>query len=234
MRKTWFLIFSLTAIFIPALAAAGKDKNTLDPALAALADKVDARTAEISTIKARFSQRKEVSLLKEPVVMNGDFYFKRKSGFKFAFDKEHDLIIVITNQETIILSPEARKADRIKVKKRHGRLVERLLSDKIASLTDNFRIEQSAEEAGDGYHLILSPTKRRVKKRVDDLHIWIDKDYLIYRLKMTGKDGDVYELTLEDIQLNVDVPEDTFELEIPEDFEHDDRMDFLFGAGAAL
>lgn len=234
MRQTLCALLITIAVGA-ALPASAKEKKTLSPELTELVNKVDAKTATIETIKARFTQRKEVSLIKDPVIMAGDFFFKRKSGFRFNFDDEHDLLIVITNEETISVSHKAKKADRIKMKKRHGRLVERLLSDKIANLSKNFRIEKVTDaSAGDGHHLVLTPTKRRLKKRFTDLQIWIDKDHLIYRLKVTKKDGDVYDLSLQDAVLNEEVPQDHFELEIPEEYEMGDRMEFLFGSGATL
>lgn len=210
-----------------------KKKKGLDPKIAELVEKVDQKTATINTIKARFSQRKEVSLLKDPVVMNGDFFFKRKSGFRFDFDPEEDLLIIITAEETISLSHEARKADRIKMKKRHGRLVERLLSDKLKSLSDNFRIEeQESEETSK--HLVLTPTKRRLKKRFTDIQLWVNETYMIHKIKVTSKDGDVYELSLEKVVLNESVEDTLFHETIPEDYEMSDRMEFLFGNGARL
>lgn len=211
------------------------DKKPLDPKLVDLINKVDAKTATIQTIEARFKQRREVSLIKEPVVMEGDFYFKRKSGFKFVFDPQHDLMIVITNEETVSLSAKSKRADRIEMKKRNGRIVERLLSDKLKSLTDNFVIEKLANaDNPNGYHLRLTPTKRRVKKRIGEIQIWISEQYLIYRIEGVMKDGDKFSIALQDIKLNEPIPAEFFDTTIPSDYKVGDRMEFLIGAGATL
>lgn len=232
------VVYFCLLIIVPTLWAAepnpGREKNELAPEIAELVEKVDAKTATINTLTARFSQRKEVSLLKDTVVMNGKFSFKRKSGFRFDFDPKEDLLIIITAEETISLSHKARKADRIKMKKRHGRLVERLLSDKLKSLSENFLIETiDGAEAGT-HHLVLKPTKRRLKKRFTDIQLWINDTYMIHRIKVTSRDGDIYELSLEDVVLNGEVADELFHETIPDDYEMSDRMEFLFGDGARL
>lgn len=230
MRIMWFIAMSVTLVM-----GSTKEKRSMEPELVVLVEKVDAKTATIQTIKARFTQRKEIRLLKEPVLMGGNFYFKRQHGFKFEFNPEDDLLIVITNEATIALSHGSKQASRIKMKKRHGRLVERLLSDKIKSLSTNFSIAL-AEPTGAGkvQHMILKPYKRRVKKRIESVHIWINSDYLINKIKVIAADGDTFELALLELRLNEEIADSFFEVTIPKNYHIGDRMEFLFSPGATF
>ncbi len=235
MRALVFLLIALTALQVMATGPEKAKKPPLDPKLVDLINKVDAKTATIQTLEARFKQRKEVSLIKEPVVMEGTFYYRRQSGFKFVFDPQYDMVIVITNEETVSLSAKAKRADRVKMKKRNGRIVERLLSDKLKSISENFVVEKLVNgEHPNGHHLRLTPTKRRVKKRLAEVQIWIDEHYLMYRIEGVMKDGDTFGLTLQDPKLNEPIPAEFFDTTIPSGYKIGDRLEFLVGVGATL
>ncbi len=235
MRAIILVFIALIGLSVQAFEPKKANKKPLDPKLVDLINKVDAKTMTLQTLEARFKQRREVSLLKEPVVMEGNFYFKRKSGFKFVFDPKYDLTIVITNEETVSISAKAKRADRVKMKKRNGRIVERLLSDKLKSLTDNFVIEKQVNaEQANGHQLRLIPTKRRVKKIISEIRIWINEQYLINRVEGTMKDGDTFSLILQDIKLNEPIPAEFFDVTIPSDYKVGNRMEPLIGAGATF
>lgn len=218
------------------VAGPGDRADVADKGLAELIDKIDAKAATIETMKARFVQRKEISLLVEPVEMKGTFYLKKRTGIKLDFDPKEDLVMVMKEEELISLSPGSKKASHIVLKKRHGRMAQRLLSDKLTNLVNNFKVERmvSNSETGKEQHLNLTPIKRRVKKRFNNIEIWVNEAYLIHRIKVVLKDGDVYQLSLDHIEINPEIDSAIFDITIPDDYEMDDRMEFLFGSGLPL
>ena len=209
--------------------------ENIDPGLVDLIEKIDEKAATITSLKARFVQRKEISLLKEPVEKKGTFYLKRPDGFKLDFDPEEDLVMIITNEEMVAISPSAKKAEQIKLKKRQIGLTQRILSDKLGTMVNYFNITRAVRTGGPGgQRLVLTPNKRKLKKKFREIEIWIDDQYLIHKLKVTSKDGDVHELSLIDIQLNVPIDAKMFDTSIPEDFEVGDRLEYLFGPGMSF
>lgn len=207
----------------------------IDPGLVELIEKIDEKGASIETLCARFLQRKEISLLKEPVEKRGSFYLKKPDGIRLEFDPKEDLAIIMTNEEMVAISHGAKRADRVKLKKRRGDLAQKILSDKLNVMLNYFTITRAVKTDGSGgQRLVLTPSKRKVKKKFQEIQIWVNKDYLIFHIKVTSKDGDVNELLLEDIRLNEELKAGLFNTEIPEDYELGDRMEFLFGAGIAF
>jgi len=217
-------------------AGPGDRTDVADKGLAELIDKIDAKGATIETMKARFVQRKEISLLVEPVEMQGTFYLKKRTGIKLDFDPKEDLVMVMKEEEMGSLSHGSKKASRIVLKKRHGRVAQRLLSDKLTNLVNNFKVERmiSSSETGKEQHLNLIPTKRRVKKRFNNIEIWVNEAFLIHRIKVVLKDGDVYQLSLEHIEINPEIDSAIFDTTIPDNYEMDDRMEFIFGSGLPI
>ncbi|MDJ0837137.1 MAG: outer membrane lipoprotein carrier protein LolA [Acidobacteriota bacterium] len=227
----WFCLclITLTAFANEPANKQRKRKVEVDPKLAALVEKVDAKAEEINTMRADFRQRKEIYMLKEPVEMKGVFSIRRPDGMRFDFEEKEDLILIMTREDMVSLSHKAKKASSIKLKKRHGRFVQRLLSDKLGSLTKYF--DMTLEEDDKGYRLLLMPAKRKLKKRFKSIHTAVNKEYLITYIKVELTDGDIYELYLDNIQLNQELPGDIFNTVIPEGYQMGERMDSIFGAG---
>ena len=227
----WFL---LLLIFSPLVGSDTFSRDEkIDPGLMALIEKIDQKGASIHTLRARFVQHKEISLLEEPVDMKGVFYLRKQDGIKFEFEPKEDLVLIITKEEMVSLSPEAKKAIRIKMKKRKTFLTRGVLFRKLKSLLGYFEITRASNVSGN-QHLVLLPTKRRLKKKFQELEIWVNAEYLIHRIKVTSKDGDVYDLALTDIELNVDLSENLFNTQIPDDYVLGDRMEYIFGAGISF
>ena len=224
----------LITILLAGLPLAGSEtqsraqkRKPIDPALAELVDKVDKRTEEIESLRASFLQRREIALMKEPVEQKGTFSIRRPDGMRFDFVEEEDLLIVINNDDMAYVSHQAKKGGKIPIRKRQGRFVQKLLSDKLGSLVKYFDIEILVAEAG--HHLKLLPAKRRLAKRFEEIQVWIDETYMIHRIRVLMNDGDVYELFLSEIELNVAMPEGFFHLDIPEDYQRGERLDFIIG-----
>ncbi len=227
MRFVLFICASLS--FVAGFAG---DRSDIDPGLVELVEKIDEKASNIVTLRAHFVQRKEISLLTEPVEMEGSFLIKKPDGIKFDFDPKEDLILIVNKDEMISLSHKAKKANRIKMKKRKTDLTRGILSEKIKTLLGYFNLTRAS--GSNGNHLVLTPTKRKLKKKFKDVQIWVNNDHLIYKIKVTLKDGDVYELTLSDIELNVDLDSEEFDTTIPEGYELGDRMEYIFGSNVAF
>lgn len=224
------ILFCLSFSYLAATAA---DRNeNIDPGLVELVEKIDARAGSIVTMRAHFLQRKEISLLKDPVEMEGTFLIKKPDGIKFDFDPKEDLILIMNKDEMISLSHKAKKANRIKMKKRKTDLTRGILSEKLKTLLGYFNLTRAS--GSDGNHLILKPSKRKLKKRFQDVQIWVNNEHMIYKIKVTLKDGDVFQLELTDIELNVDLDSALFDTTIPDEYELGDRMEYIFGSNIAF
>lgn len=222
------LMFSLVAMsFGPQKAVAGD----LAPEVAAFIEKVDQRALEVETMQGAFTQRKEISLLKDPVVMEGTFFVKKGVGLHFLYEPSEDLYLTLKDKVIVAVQPEAKKASVVEVERRHSNIMEKLLNDKLDSLAKYFDVTMTEVEGG-VQQLQLDPARRRTRKRFDEIVVWINKDLLIERIKVTLKDGDIHELLLRDIVVNDEIEDSRFDTAVPEGYQMDERMEFLFGEEA--
>ena len=76
------------------------------------------------------------------------------------------------------------------------------------------------ESAGEPYHLSLLPKYPRIKKRLESMELWIDAEkYMPSRLSYVEAGGDTTELIFSDLETNLELPADAFELDLPEGIE---------------
>lgn len=218
----------VSTLLLPTLTFANPG---IDQGLLELVQKIDEKTETITTIRAKFYQRKELSLMTEPIELRGNFFLKKPDGIKFSAVEEDDLILVITEQEVVSLSPKVKKATRIKLKKRSDFLTQHLLSKKLEAMLGFFTIAKTAAPDQDGNHqLVLTPIKRKFKKKFKNIHLWVNAEHLIYKVRITEKDGDINHLELNDIEVNVDIDSNEFATNIPDDYQMGDRLAFIFGS----
>lgn len=232
------LVFSLilmmtTATLATETAQKSSKKRSLDPKVIALIEEIDAKTDSLKTMQARFTLTKNLALMKAPTVTPGDFLFRKENGFKFAFDKEHDLIVFLTTERVVTISHEAKKANDIAIKQRQNRIAQKLISQKIKSLTKYFNVElnESVVDGKEQHHLVLKPAKRRLKKRFQQIEFWVTEEHLIYRTKTTLKDGDSYDLFLQDLKINDPIEASEFDMTIPTGYEIGDKAQKMLGLG---
>jgi hypothetical protein len=66
------------------------------------------------------------------------------------------------------------------------------------------------------YLLVLSPKKRRVRKNVDEVRLWVDTGTLLpVRIDYVGKDGNQRELRFLNTRLNPDLAAGLYNVKIP-------------------
>ena len=202
----------------------------IDPGLVSLVEQIDAKTAGLETMKAHFVHRKELNLLLEPVVMEGTLYIKRPDGMRFDYDQEHDLSLIITPSEMVTLSPAAKQASRIPLKKRRVDITSGILTKYLKDILGHFNLTRRVSESGN--HLVLEPRIRKMKRKFKEIELWINNDFNITRIRITVKGGDVYDLALSQIQEDIELETSLFDTQIPEDFSLVEGMEAIFGPDA--
>lgn len=227
--KIWTTIIGCTCCL--ALLANGRGESNIDQGLVDLVQAIDHKAETISTIKADFHQVRDITLMTEPMEIRGTFFLKKPDGLKFYAVPEDDLIVVITEKEVVSLNPKAKKAARVELKKRRDFLTQNILTKRLEAMLGYFTITKSSNADSDGNHyLMLTPIKRKFKKKFKKIHLWVNSDYIIFKVHVEEKDGDVYKLELTNIQVNVPIDSSEFSTSIPSDYEMGDRMSFILGS----
>jgi len=216
-RRLGALIF-VAAIGAPVAAAAGRP-----PALADVLARFDAVQAKLRTLSADFTETTRSPLLKEPIVAKGRFFLTKPSSVLWEYTSPEVMRFVIARDEYVGLFPERRRAERRDLK-RWSEHVFRFLglgqgSQELSKYYDLALGESGADMKGT-FQLVLEPKKRRMKRNVDQVKLWVDAEKLLpVRVEYRGKDGNLRTIRFSDTRLNPDLAAGLYDVKIPAEFE---------------
>jgi len=195
----------LGCVLVGALGLGAQSPVTVQEA----AERFDAAQAKVTTLQAPFSLTIRRALLKTPTVTKGTLFLQGSDFIHFSFAPPEDLILHLTPKALVSYSPAAGVGEMIKIgfirnadRKFLG------LGQKLSYLSDYFKI--SVEEAKDvkgTFQFTLSPRSLSVKKRMEVLYIWVDKDsYLPRQVNWVERGGDSWLLELGPLVTNQPLP----------------------------
>jgi outer membrane lipoprotein-sorting protein len=208
-------------------ASPAKDKKpAADPAeqqkLDAILTKFDETQSQTRTLTATFTERKEIALLKEPVVAKGRFYYTKPDDVLWQYTDPDPRYFLISKDELLSYFPTKHKAERVSIRMYHDRLLKVLAIGQPSQTLRKYydiRLEDSNTVPNTNL-LVLSPRKRMVKKRISEIRLWVGKDTALpLRMQYREPDGDSTTIAFEDVRFNPQIASSVYKIEIPKDVE---------------
>lgn len=215
---------ALSAVLAPAVA---KDKKPLPAAppsgetLPQVLQRFDQVQATIRTLSAKFVQTTRNPLLKEPTVAKGEFFLTKPDSVLWEYTAPEPMRFCVAGGEYTGYFPERKRAERRDIKRWSEQLFRFFGlgqgSSELGKFYDIALGTPGADMKG-SYLLVLSPKKRRVKKKVEEVRMWVDVASLLpMRVDYVGKDGSGREIRFVDTRLNPDLSAALYHVEIPKD-----------------
>lgn len=200
----------------PALARGGDKVD--EPKVRAVLDRLDRAQREIKTFRAELVETRELAVLDKPDILRGTLTFARPGKIRWQYDAPDARIYVLADGQLTGWIPGENRAEKLDVSKRRGQ-IERLigLGQDANSLDREFRITLGSGPAPEGTdELVLVPRSRRVKRRVQEIRLAVDRENGLPRVirYMTG-DGDKIALEMRAFTINPQLAANAFDLQIP-------------------
>ena len=227
------LLLALTSMMALATVATSSEDGALDPLaeglslheqLDALIARVKYEQGRIQTMVVDFEKSQNSELLLEPETTRGTFYYKSPDMVRWVDEEPYEVLTLLRDGEMTTYYPDLGTAKRYSVGKYQERTfeyfgargsLEELM--KYFSLTANF-----PESSASPYHLVLEPRYSRVEKRLSGMEIWIDgQSFLPSRLLYVEANGDQTDYRFEQVEINSELDESLFELDLPDGVELD-------------
>jgi len=193
-----------------------------DPELRGLLERFDQVQNTIRTLSADLEMTTHNRLLKDPVVYRGRFYMTKPDSVRWEFDSPEEMRFIIARDEYVGYYPAQKKAERKSIKRWSTQLFRYFgLGQRSEELAKFYDISLEAESELDGCRLlVMTPKKRRARKRVEDVRFWVDDRTLLpVRVEYRSVDGDTRTVEFRDMQLNRELAAALYELELPADVE---------------
>ncbi|MBI1751538.1 MAG: outer membrane lipoprotein carrier protein LolA [Acidobacteria bacterium] len=189
------------------------------PPLREVVVRFDNAQAQAQTLQCPFTLTLHRALLKTPSVTKGTMYLQGSDFVHFAFQPPEDLILHLTPKALISYSPEAREGELMKIgfiKNSDRKFLG--LGQKLSYLSDYFQIALSdAKDIPNAWHLALSPRTLSLKRRLQALNLWVDKEtWLPRQVQWIERSGDSWFLELGALKINQPLPASVTGFKLPE------------------
>ena len=193
--------------------------QTAPPPLREVVERFDAAQAQVQTLQCPFTLTLRRALLRTPSVTKGTLYLQGSEFAHFSFQAPEDLILHLTPKALISYSREAHEAEFLKIgifKNANRKFLG--LGQKLSYLSDYFQI--ALGEAKDGsktWHLALTPRTLGLRKRMQALNLWVDRDtWLPRQIQWIERSGDSWNLELGPLRINQALPTSVVDFKLPE------------------
>lgn len=212
-------IAAVLLAFAAVLAAPSRAQSADPERLDAILARFDAVQASVRTLSAEFVERTESPLLKEPLVSEGRFYLTKPESVAWEYTAPEPMRFVLANQEYIGVFPERQRAERRDLRRWSERIFRFFGvgqgSEELKQFYDITLAEPGTDMPGTVL-LLLEPKKRRVKKNVEEVKLWVDRTRMLpTRMDFEGKDGNVRSIRFRNMRLNPDLSAGLYQVKIP-------------------
>ena len=184
----------------------------------------------MQTISAEFVETNTNALLNDPIVANGRFFMTKPDAIRWEYTTPEKMSFVISADEYTGYFPLRKKAEKRNIQRWRDQLFRFFGVGQGSAELGKFYNIRLRETDDDSYLLSLSPKRRRVKKRVDEVLFWLDaKTYLPMRIEYRSADGTGRTIEFEEVQLNPDLAAGLYHVELPDDVTITDGFSGLSG-----
>jgi outer membrane lipoprotein-sorting protein len=186
-----------------------------------LFDDIHARVAlaeaKRHTIRARFTETTLSSLLVKPMVSEGTLLGAKPSRLLMTYTAPERKTILMDGNRLLIIRPDRRESERVDITEIMKRVNHYFVNASPDQLRKSFRVRAFVDpEVPTSYQLDLVPTRKQIRQGLERLQIWIARDPLfLTQIRITFAGGDTTTVKVEDAELNVSLPANAFDVDIP-------------------
>jgi outer membrane lipoprotein-sorting protein len=228
LRSLAISCLALAALSLPHGAVAQSSDRPADiaPDLWQRLKKLDQRLEEVHTLTARFTRLKHTPMLKEPLTSRGRVFVEGQN-VRWETVEPRQTVTWLGPDRVRIYQPEEKHVEIYPLRERFGQFGASPMP-RMTELTERFQIERidpsafdDVEKAGERYlALRLRPRQNATGQDLDRLLLLLDREAgHISRMQLHVSDNEWTAYRFGDVQLDVDIPDGTFELDLPADVE---------------
>lgn len=207
------IIITIAGVLFMLHGLSAKEKTAINPN-DGFNQRLTEQSAVIRSIVCRFTETKQISMINNPVVSTGDFYYLKENNLALLYDApQGDQIImskgkfkITSNGKTNTVSMNSNSMLR-----QMNNMLTACFTGDISLLTAGAKTNYY--ETQDTYIVEISPSKRKVRENMSLIVLIFDKkDMLLNSMKIENTSGDYTEYEFTDKAFNVEVDSNHFNL----------------------
>lgn len=206
------LILLILILIAPGIASAQPPPGyTSVSDIAAFRKKMSETTGKISSVKADFTQEKNLEAIEETVISKGSFRFQRPGKIRMEYSSPYKYLLVI-NGEKITIRDERKTSSFSTRGNRLFTIINNIILDCMqGTALDNRDFKSTVYRNETHYLIVMVPVKKELKDYFGNIRIHLDmKNMDVTRLDMNEPSGDQTKILFTNRDLNGHVSENDF------------------------
>ena len=163
------------------------------------------------SIQCDFTQTKNLSMLSDKIVSNGQFWFKRDNKVRMEYKKPTYYLLVINGND--IKTKDGQKENKVSSKsnKMFDQVNKMMIDCVQGTVLTNSSFTTQVFESASSYLVQLSPTTKSLSGIFKNINLFVDKkDYSVASIRMDEQSGDNTVITFQHKQMNINIPDAVF------------------------
>ncbi len=197
----------------------GAAKAQSDPALESVLSRFDEVQQGVRSLSADFTQTTVNPLFKEPMSAKGRFYMRKPDSVLWEYSSPEAMQFAIDKGEYTGYFPGRKTAERRDVHRWTEQIFRFFAVGQVSEELRKFydiRLENPGPDMKGTTLLVLDPTKRRVRKRVEEVRFWVDSTTCLpAKVAYVNREGATRTIVFHNVQLNPDLSAGLFRVLIP-------------------
>ena len=208
MRK---LILFILVIAATAVNAQYKGYTAI-PDLVSFKSAFTAKSAQVNSIRADFTQEKNLSLLEEKIISKGKFWFRKETQVRMEYQHPFKYLMIINGKNIYVKDGQKEN----KVSARSNKLFQKINQLTIdcvqGSVFTNPDFNVKAFENKSQYLVEMVPVAKDMQDFFSTILVTIDrKDYSVASINMIEKGGDNTLISFQNKEINQVIPDAVFQ-----------------------
>jgi outer membrane lipoprotein carrier protein len=171
----------------------------------------------VNTFKADFEQKSYVKLMNQTQKAKGQVQIKKPGKMRWEYKAPEPQILVSDHKTLWLYVPEDEQVTKVPVASVYSSNTPALFLSGRGKLTEIFNVLQVSEEGNEITVVLGAKTE---DQNLDRLVLYVDnKNYQITGSTVYDKLGNRTDIRFQNIKINMDIPAETFQFNIPEGVE---------------
>lgn len=174
-------------------------------------EEIISASESIQTLNASFSQEKHMSILDNPFISKGNFYYKQTNKVRWEYLNPFSYTVILHDGHVKIKDGED-----IENYNLSNNTIFREINDIISGMMNGKMLEDKSFktelfESSSQYKAVLIPQISSMRNFIEEVHLYFDKETkLVSKVEMLEKGGDKTVIILSDYKVNSPISEDVF------------------------
>ncbi len=218
LKRLFAVLLLLLCAALRAQETAPREKATppANPRLEALLAKMDQIQKGLTTLRVSFVQTNTFRMLSQPQVLKGRLVLRKPDTALYEYTSPTKLFFLVKDGDLLVYNPAEKKVVVQDIRRHQARIIRYLgISQPLRELQDSFQVRWADEENG-VVHLILVPTKAKMKRKIAALHFWVEEQTATMKgFEVAEAEGDSIRFDFTQWENNPTLGANAFVLDIP-------------------